>query len=62
VQYGNPETFRLFLCFLPARIHFPFRLSSRIKNILNPNLYYRTEIGDRWAEDSDKLHNWGYLR
>ena len=35
---------------------------SRIKNILIPNMYYRTDIGDRWAEDSDKLHNWGYLR
>jgi phosphoribosylamine--glycine ligase len=27
-----------------------------------PNMYYRTDIGDRWFEDSDKLHNWGYLR
>src|SRR5262252_348372 len=35
---------------------------GRIKNILIPNMYYRTDIGDRWAEDSDKLHNWGYLR
>jgi phosphoribosylamine---glycine ligase len=35
---------------------------SRIKNILIPNMYYRTDIGDRWVEDSDKLHNWGYLR
>ena len=35
---------------------------SRIKNILIPNMYYRTDVGDRWAEDSDKLHNWGYLR
>jgi len=35
---------------------------ARIKNILIPNMYYRTDIGDRWAEDSDKLHNWGYLR
>src|SRR6201993_1946683 len=35
---------------------------SRIKNILIPNMYYRTDIGDRWGEDSDKLHNWGYLR
>lgn len=35
---------------------------SRVKNILIPNMYYRTDIGDRWAEDSDKLHNWGYLR
>jgi phosphoribosylamine--glycine ligase len=35
---------------------------SRIQNILVPNMYYRTDIGDRWVEDSDKLHNWGYLR
>jgi phosphoribosylamine--glycine ligase len=35
---------------------------SRIKNILIPHMYYRTDIGDRWYEDSDKLHTWGYLR
>ncbi|MBX9765315.1 phosphoribosylamine--glycine ligase, partial [Patescibacteria group bacterium] len=35
---------------------------SRVQNILIPNMFYRTDIGDRWAEDSDKLHNWGYLR
>lgn len=35
---------------------------SRIKNIHIPHMYYRTDIGDRWYEDSDKLHTWGYLR
>ncbi|MFH1510682.1 MAG: hypothetical protein ABIF10_03240 [Candidatus Woesearchaeota archaeon] len=35
---------------------------SRISNILIPNMYYRKDIGERWFEDSDKLHNWGYLR
>lgn len=35
---------------------------SRIKNVLIPNMYYRTDIGDRWDEDSDRLHNWGLLR
>jgi phosphoribosylamine--glycine ligase len=35
---------------------------SRVKNILIPNMYYRNDIGDRWFEDSDRLHNWGYLR
>jgi phosphoribosylamine--glycine ligase len=35
---------------------------NKIKNITVPNMYYRTDIGDRWFEDSDKLHNWGYLR
>jgi len=38
------------------------QLKNRIKNILIPNMYYRIDIGDRWYEDSDKLHNWGYLR
>jgi hypothetical protein len=38
------------------------RKYSRIKNVLIPNMYYRTDIGDRWEEDSDRLHNWGYLR
>jgi len=35
---------------------------NRISNILIPNMYYRDDIGERWFEDSDKLHNWGYLR
>ena len=35
---------------------------GRVKNILIPNMYYRTDIGDRWVEDHDKLHAWGYLR
>ncbi|MFT4250220.1 MAG: phosphoribosylamine--glycine ligase [Candidatus Woesearchaeota archaeon] len=35
---------------------------SRIKNIILPHSYYRDDIGDRWYEDSDKLHAWGYLR
>jgi len=35
---------------------------TRVRNILIPNMFYRDDIGERWAEDSDKLHNWGYLR
>jgi len=35
---------------------------SRIKNVLIPNMYYRTDIGERWDEDSDRLHSWGILR
>ena len=35
---------------------------NRIKSIMIPHMYYRTDIGDRWFEDSDKLHVWGYLR
>jgi phosphoribosylamine--glycine ligase len=35
---------------------------SRIRNLIIPHMYYRVDIGDRWLEDSDKLHTWGYLR
>jgi phosphoribosylamine--glycine ligase len=35
---------------------------SRISNISIPNMYYRKDIGERWFEDSDRLHDWGYLR
>jgi phosphoribosylamine--glycine ligase len=35
---------------------------SRIDNIMIPNMYYRKDIGDRWFEDFDRLHTWGYLR
>jgi phosphoribosylamine---glycine ligase len=38
------------------------QMYNRISNILIPNMYYRTDIGDRWNEDSDRLHAWGYLR
>ncbi|MFC2143608.1 phosphoribosylglycinamide synthetase C domain-containing protein [Candidatus Aenigmatarchaeota archaeon] len=34
----------------------------RIRNIVIPNMYFRKDIGERWFEDSDKLHAWGYLR
>ena len=33
----------------------------RIQNVLIPNMYYRSDIGDRWPEDSDRLLGWGYL-
>jgi phosphoribosylamine--glycine ligase len=38
------------------------QLYQRVRNVLIPNMYYRTDIGDRWYEDHDKLHTWGYLR
>ncbi len=34
----------------------------RLKNIIIPNMFYRTDIGSRWDVDSDRLHTWGYLR
>jgi phosphoribosylamine--glycine ligase len=37
------------------------QMYNRIGNILINNVYYRTDIGDRWTEDSDKLWAWGYL-
>jgi phosphoribosylamine--glycine ligase len=35
---------------------------NRIENIMIPNMFYRRDIGDRWFEDFDRLHTWGYLR
>jgi len=35
---------------------------SRLSKVLIPNMYYRKDVGDRWFEDSDRMHTWGYLR
>ena len=37
------------------------QLYNRISNVLINNAYYRTDIGDRWSEDSDKLWSWKLL-
>lgn len=34
---------------------------KRIRNIMIPNMFYRTDIGVRWYHDSDRLQTWGYL-
>jgi phosphoribosylamine--glycine ligase len=34
---------------------------SRVENVLLQNMFYRTDIGLGWYEDSDKLQTWGYL-
>lgn len=34
---------------------------NRISNVIVNNGYYRTDIGDRWRDDSDRLWSWGYL-
>ncbi|HEY8272067.1 MAG TPA: phosphoribosylglycinamide synthetase C domain-containing protein [Pseudobdellovibrionaceae bacterium] len=34
---------------------------SRLKNIQVPNMFYRTDIGERWHRDSDLLQTWGML-
>ena len=33
----------------------------RIDNIMLLNMFYRTDIGGTWGEDSDKLMTWGYV-
>ena len=38
------------------------QMYNRINNVLINNSYYRTDIGDRWGEDSDKLWSWGLLQ
>lgn len=35
---------------------------NRVHNIIIPNMFYRTDIGSSWAQESDRLHTWGYLR
>ncbi len=37
------------------------QMYGRIKNIMLQNMYYRTDIGLKWNQDSDKLQTWGYL-
>lgn len=34
---------------------------DRIKNIIIPNMFYRTDIGYRWRDDSDMLMMWDYI-
>ena len=34
---------------------------SRIRNIIIPNMFYRTDIGERWIRDGDLLRTWGYV-
>ena len=36
-------------------------MNNRIHNIIINSSYYRTDIGDRWFDDSDKLWSWGLL-
>ncbi len=37
------------------------RAYQNIKNVMIPNMFYRSDIGLRWTHDSDKLLSWGYL-
>ena len=33
----------------------------RIENIMLQNMFYRTDIGGKWFEESDELQTWGVL-
>jgi phosphoribosylamine--glycine ligase len=46
----------------PTMKHAQSLAYKRINSINIPHMYYRDDIGNRWYEDSDKLHSWGYLR
>ncbi|AEN07019.1 Phosphoribosylglycinamide synthetase, C-domain-containing protein [halophilic archaeon DL31] len=35
---------------------------SRAEEVILPNKFYRSDIGDRWFEDIEQLVSWGYLR
>jgi len=34
---------------------------NKVQNIMLPNMFYRNDIGLKWASDSDRLYTWGYL-
>jgi phosphoribosylamine--glycine ligase len=34
---------------------------NRVRNVIIPNMFYRTDIGERWNGDGDLLQTWGYL-
>lgn len=34
---------------------------NKVKQIMIPNMFYRTDIGERWREDGDRLQAWGYV-
>jgi len=34
---------------------------QNVRNVMIPNMFYRTDIGRRWTHDSDRLLSWGYL-
>lgn len=34
---------------------------NRVRNLHIPNMFYRTDIGERWHRDGDLLQTWGYL-
>jgi len=37
------------------------RAYQNVRNIMIPNMFYRSDIGQRWTHDSDLLLSWGYI-
>ena len=37
------------------------RAYQNVSNVMIPNMFYRSDIGQRWTHDSDKLLSWGYI-
>jgi phosphoribosylamine---glycine ligase len=59
-SFGQEELRKAGVNILPYReFEDSIRPSSTRARI--PDMYYRTDVGDRWAEDHDKLLSWGYL-
>jgi phosphoribosylamine-glycine ligase len=34
---------------------------QNVQNVMIPNMFYRSDIGQRWTHDSDMLLSWGYI-
>lgn len=34
---------------------------QNVRNVMIPNMFYRSDIGRRWTHDSDMLISWGYI-
>ena len=37
------------------------RAYQNVSNVMIPNMFYRSDIGQRWTHDSDMLISWGYI-
>jgi phosphoribosylamine-glycine ligase len=37
------------------------RAYQNVRNVMIPNMFYRSDIGQRWTHDSDMLLSWGYI-
>ena len=34
---------------------------QNVRNVMIPNMFYRSDKGQRWTHDSDQLISWGYI-